>query len=299
MHAIPRNFLRPLMLTVLPRNFSKHYPCRCAKNHIDHSEASEKNRQMQKITPFNSQLQPTATMSVKNQSNLQIDWDSEMQLIEADEKENEQSILAPIDERHIYAEPMLRPTYSLAAYVQKSETLQQLVKLGVDLSELDRLSVGQFIVNLDFKTDIEPYIIFFTEHVGIPIDELGRLFTKNPNVLREHLDDIETRINYLGLKRFTRDEIASIVTRNAFWLNFSTRDIDGRLGFLQKHFELNGSEMRTVTVACPKLITHKAIDIEQISFSIREECGFDQDQVKQLIQRCPKLWRMRMFHICS
>lgn len=295
MHSISMNLLRSAMSKSFQRNFCKYYPCRCAKKYVEH--CSSENKQMQQMTPFNNfneQVQ-TAAM-VKNPINLQIDWDSEMQRIEMNEKEHEQSILSPVvEESKIYAEPMLRPTYNLAAYVQKSETLQQLVKLGVDLSELDRLAVGQFIVNLDFKTDIEPYIMFLTQNVGIAIDDLGFFFTKNPNVLREHLDDISTRINYLELKRFTRDEIVSIVTRNVFWLNYSTRDIDGRLGFVQKHFELSGNEMRTVTVACPKLITHKLIDIEQISFSIREECGFDRDQVRQLVQKCPKLWMMRMF----
>lgn len=292
MNSIAMHLLRPTMGRMLRQNFSKYYPCRCANNHIEHRTCE--NQQMQQMTPFNT-LAKTSATTVKTPASLQIDWDTEMQLIEADEQENEQSILAPVDERNIYAEPMLRPTYNLAAYVQQSETLQQLVKLGVDLSELDRLSVGQFIVNLDFKTDIEPYIMYLTKNVGIAIDELGKFFTKNPNVLREHLDDIQTRINYLELKRFTRDEIASIVTRNPFWLNVSTRDIDGRLGFLQTHFALSGNELRRVVVLCPKLVTHKTMEIEELSFAMREECGFEPHQFKQLVQRNPKLWMIRMF----
>lgn len=289
MNSIALRLLRPMVGKTIRQNFSKYYACRCAKKHIDHRTCE--NQQMQQLTPLNT---PT---TVKMPTNLQIDWDTEMQLIEADEKESEQSILAPVDERRIHAEPMLRPTYNLAAYVQKSETLRLFVQLGVDLSELDRLGVGQFIVNLDFKTDIEPYIIFLTRDVGIATDKLGKLLTKNPKLLREHLDDIQTRINYLELKRFTRDEIASIVTRNAFWLNYSTRDIDGRLGFLQTHFGLSGNELRQVAVSCPKLITHKSIEIEEISFAIREECGFEPNQVKQLVQKCPKLWMMRKHNV--
>lgn len=290
MHSISIS-IGPTMGRILRRNFSKCYPCWYAQNHTKYLKSE--NKQQQQMTPFTFQLH-TPKM-VKNQSDLQIDWDSEMQQIEIEEKLNDQSILSPVEESKIYAEPMLRPTYNLAAYVQKSETLQQLVKLGVDLSQLDELRVGQFIVNLDFKADIEPYIVYLTKDVGIAFDELGKFFTKNPMVLREHLDDIHTRINYLELKKFTRDEIASIVTRNAFWLNYSTRDIDGRLGFFQKHFGLRGNELRTVTVSYPKLITHKKIDVEEISFAMREECGFDSDQVKQLVQKCPKLWMMRMF----
>lgn len=292
MHSILTNILGPMMGRTLRRNFSKCYPCRSAQNYMKYLK-SESRQQQQQITPFNNQVN-TAEM-VKNHSDVQIDWDSEMQQIEIEEKESEKSILSPVEESKIYAEPMLRPTYNLAAYVQKSKTLQQLVKLGVDLSQLDRLHVGQFIVNLDFNADVEPYIIFLTKDVGIAIDELGKFFTKNPKVLLEHLNDIHTRINYLKLKRFTRDEIASIVTRNALWLNYSTHDIDGRLGYFQKHFGLRGNELRTVTISYPKLITHKMNDVEQVSFSMREECGFDRDQVKQLVQKCPKLWMMRKF----
>lgn len=299
MHSISMQIVRPVMATAFKRNFSKFYPrCRCAQNHTNsfNSDETQQHKQLAQPVPTNQAL---AAIKFENQSNLQIDWDEEMQQMEIDEKEHATSILSPVDERKIYAEPMLRPTYNLAAYVQKSESLQQLLKLGVDLHQLDRVRASHFIVNLDFKTDIEPYIMFLTKDVGIAIELLGKLFTNNPMLLREDLDDICTRINYLVLKRFTRDEIASIVVRNAFWLNYSTRDIDGRLGFFQQHFQLSGQMVRALTVACPKLITHKTIDVEQITFSIREECGFDNDQIKQLVQKCPKLWMMSMFSILN
>lgn len=279
------------MSGILRRSFSTFYPCWCTRNSIKHSK-SEK-QQPQQMAPENRQ--ELVAKTIKNRLDLQIDWDSEMRQIEAEERQNERSILAPIDKvGKIYAEPMVRPTYNLAAYVQKSETLQQLVKLGVDLSQWDRMRVGQFSVNLDFKADIEPYIIYLKKDIGISIDDMGKLLSKNPKVLQEHLDNIQTRINYLELKTFTRDEIVSIITRNAFWLTYSTRDIDWRLGFLQKHFELRGNEVRTVTISCPRLITHNTIDVEKISFSMREECGFDNYQIKRLVQEVPKLWLMRM-----
>lgn len=262
------------------------------QNSINKPQSDNLSDTQQQLVSYNNQLQTVNT--IKPLSDLQIDWDAELDQIGAEENERERPILQPVDdESRIYAEPMLRPTYNLAAYVQKSDTLQQLVKLGVDLSRLDRARVGQFITGLDFKTDIQPYIQYLTEDVGVPLDQLGQFFTRNPKVLSESLDDIQTRINYLALKRFTRDEIASIVTRNTRWLNYTTREIDGRLGFFQKHFKLRGHEVRTVTVVYPRLITHNAMDVQQISFSVREECGFDDEQVKQLVQKCPKLWMMR------
>lgn len=226
---------------------------------------------------------------------LQIDWDEEMQAIYDDEeRENSRSVLAPVeDENSIYAEPMIHPSFNLAAYVQKSDTLQQLMKLGVELYKLDRLETGEFIVNLDFKRDIEPHILFLNKNIGIPIELMGKYLTQNPNILKESLDDIQTRVNYLELKRFTRDEIVSIVTRNAIWLNKSTRDIDELLGFFQNHFKLNGNQVRLLTVTYPRLITHNLDEVQKISFSVREECCFEDDEVKQLLLKCPKLWMLR------
>lgn len=206
------------------------------------------------------------------------------------------SVLAPVeDERKIYAEPVLLPSFNLAAYVQKSETLQQLIKLGVELDRLDETSHGDFIASLDFKRDIEPYILLFTKDIGFPIEQMGQFLTKNPDVLKQSMDDIKVRINYLELKRFKHDEILTIITRNPRWLNYATREIDERLGFFQKDFSLTGNEVRQLVVSYPRLITYDLVQVNHISFSIREECCFEKDEVKQILLKCPKLWTLRKF----
>lgn len=240
-------------------------------------------------------------LSTPKSTTLTIDWDIEMQHILAEEEqENKRSILAPVeDESEVYAEPMLRPTFNLAAYVSKSETLQQFLKLGVNLSRWDKLNVGRSIAKFDFKQHIEPFILLLTKDVGIPVDELGSLLTKNPDILKESLDDIRVRVDYLALKRFTPDEIVSIVTRNPLWLSHSTRDIDKRLGFFQKHFELAGYQVRLLTVNCPKLITHDLKEVQEVSFSILEECTFTKSEMKKIALQVPKVWMMRKYIECS
>lgn len=240
---------------------------------------------------------PPALGKVKSSHELQIDWDKEMEsIVEDEEREHSRSVLAPIeDESLIYAEPMLRPTYNLAAYVQKSETLQQLMKLGVNLDRLDAKNIGDFIANLDFKRDVEPYILLLTKDIGVPADIIGKFLTNNPDILKESLDDLQVRVNYLQLKRFTQEQIASIISRNQFWLNYSTRDIDERLGFFQKDFQLSGDEVRALTVAYPRVITYNLHQIKEMSFSVREECCFEPEQVKEILLKCPKLWMMRKY----
>lgn len=243
--------------------------------------------------------QRTALSNPAKPHQLHIDWDIELQqIIQEEEEEKNRSVLAPVeDESHIYAEPMLRPTFNLAAYVQKSETLQQLLQLGVDLEYLDRKNCGEFIAKLDFKRDIEPHLLVLTQNIGIPIDEMGRYLTKNSHILKESLDDIQTRVNYLHLKKFTRDEIVTIVTRNPNWLNFNTREIDKRLGFFQNDFQLLGHQVRALTVLCPKLITYNLLDVQRMSFSIREECGFEGEDVQQILMKIPKIWMKRKHFI--
>lgn len=239
--------------------------------------------------------QPPAFNKTKG-NELQVDWNTEMQLIEEDYNENQRSILAPVDdESKIYAEPMLLPSFNLAAYVQKSETLQQLLKLGVNLHKLDLKNVGEFIVKLDFKRDIEKYIILLNKDVGVPIDGIANIITQNPMILNEDIDNIHTRINYLQLKRFTSDDIVRIVTSNTKWLTTPVKEIDESLGFFQKDFQLTGNEVRLLTVTFPKLITHNKLLIQKVSFSIREECCFEPDQVKDILLKCPKLWMMSKF----
>lgn len=286
MHSIRQlmHLSRPIGLHVLRRQILVKTQCQymCTKDSIEKSRIS--------FVESSSALK-----KIKSRNELQIDWDKEMALIEEDEeRDRSRSVLAPVDdESKIYAEPMIRPTFNLAAYVQKSETLQQLMEYGVNLDRLDEKNIGEFITTLDFERNIEPYILLLTKDIGIPFEEIGKFLTKNPNILKESLDDIEVRINYLRLKRFTNEQIATIIGRNPFWLNYSTHEIDDRLGFFQKDFQLTGDEVRLLTVAYPRLITYSQRIIKEMSFSVREECCFEPNEVKEILLKCPKLWMMR------
>lgn len=227
------------------------------------------------------------------QIDAEIDWDAEMVSSYGDEEHtNGRSVLAPLlDESNVYAEPMLKPTFHLAAYVSKSATLQKLIRLGVDLSSLDRR--GRFYANLDFDRDVQPHITFLTQTVGLGIDEIGTFITLNPDILRQNLEDLQTRVNFLLSKKFKPDDITRIVRLNKRWLNHSTKDIDARLGFFQKLFRLSGNEVRCIAIAGPKLVTQKQEQILEASFSMKEECGFMAHEAKAILLKCPAVWMLR------
>ncbi|KAJ8876171.1 hypothetical protein PR048_024080 [Dryococelus australis] len=55
--------------------------------------------------------------------------------------------------------PYFKPTFNFAAYINKSPSLQELVKLGVDLHKLEhKKGVPEFILTLDFERDMKEHI---------------------------------------------------------------------------------------------------------------------------------------------
>lgn len=186
----------------------------------------------------------------------------------------------------------LKPAFNLAAYVNKSDTLQQLIKLGVDLHRIEKKpDLAQFVLGLNFESQIQPHLLFLRD-VGIDPDQLGRYLTKNPAILKESLENLQIRVNYLQSKRFKESQIHRILQKNPFWLMFTTPKIDTRLGFFQKQFALTGPETRKLAVSQPRIITYNIEHIRKATFTVREEMGMDQRETKQLILALPKVLMM-------
>lgn len=219
-----------------------------------------------------------------------ISWREAM--AEIREEEARSSVLAPVeDETSIDVETNIAPTFNFAAYVMRSQTLQQLLKLGVDLYRIERRNdLMEYLLPLDFDRDMKQHILFLTKHVGVSPECLGNLLTKSPRIFSHSLEDLQTRINYLESKRFTADEIRSIVERNPLWLLFTTKRIDTRLGFLQKEFQLKGNQIRQLAVLAPRLITWRVQYIRESTFSIREEMCLAKWEVRDLLLKQPRIW---------
>lgn len=150
--------------------------------------------------------------------------------------------------------PALNKSFNLSAFANKSQTLQLLIKLGVDLSQIERKNIkaAELLLSLDFDKDIKPYILFLTDN-GLNSADLGFFITKNPLIFKEHLDDLEVRINYLRSKRFTKAMIALVITKAPKFLSCETKFIDLKLGFLQKEYHLTGDEVRHLVTSYPRI----------------------------------------------
>lgn len=72
-------------------------------------------------------------------------------------------------------------------------------------------------------------------------------------------------------------------------LLFSTQQIDERLGFFQKHFKLSGHEVRQLAAKRPKLISSDLKGVKLNTFVIKEEMGFNDEEIKKMILNKPAI----------
>ncbi|KAG5675415.1 hypothetical protein PVAND_005323 [Polypedilum vanderplanki] len=191
----------------------------------------------------------------------------------------------------------LPPTFNFAAYVNKSETLRKFVELGVDLSKIEsKKGLPEFILKLDFNRHVKRHLMFLHD-LGIEPEKYGEFLTKNPLFFKNEIDELETRVYYLRSKKFTLEQVQEIVTKDPFWLNFSTKRIDRRLGFFQKNFSLTGNEVRYLATKYPKVITSHLMHVRELNFCVREEMGFDGNETKSLLLAIPKIFMMNRDHV--
>ena len=198
--------------------------------------------------------------------------------------------LDPCNEDLSHIGPHITATYNLAKFADNSYTLQQLVKLGVELYKLESdRDVTEMLLTLDFEKDIKPYIQFLHD-CGVMPERLGYFITRNPKIFKENMDDLHTRIRYLRAHMFSPDMIKSIVNKHPPWLSFKTKIIDYRLGHFQNAYKLSGEQVRHLTVTCPKLITYDMNRIRSSSFAVQEEMGFNLIQAQLILLQAPRVW---------
>lgn len=123
-------------------------------------------------------------------------------------------------ETNIYGTiPLIKPETLSTTYINESEILQELFKLNVDLYKVERNKEAyEYILQQNFD-NIKQHIVFLKE-LNMENVDIGKILTKNPLILKEDLNDLKVRINYLQYKRFTDNMITAIVKKNPFWLSY-------------------------------------------------------------------------------
>ncbi|NXB33187.1 MTEF3 factor, partial [Eulacestoma nigropectus] len=190
----------------------------------------------------------------------------------------------------IIAEPLLPiQSSTLRDYVDHSETLEKLVHLGVDLSQVEkRQKAGQLLLTLDFEKDVKK-ILLFLKDVGVEDNQLGPFLTKNPYILAEDLEALETRVAYLKSKKFGKSEIAQMVSRAPYLLLFSVERLDNRLGFFKNELGLSVKKTKDLVIRLPRLLTGKLEPVKENLQVCQIELGFQHNEIQQIVYKTPKI----------
>ncbi|XP_062987051.1 transcription termination factor 3, mitochondrial [Elgaria multicarinata webbii] len=250
-------------------------------NHIRYCSSSTEPNQ----SPENNSLSLVNKIEVRSSSDAE-------ELYEGLEDALPPSALEEISEDEalqILAKPPLpAESFTLQDYVDHSETLQKLVLLGVDLSKVEKRSkAAQLLLRLDFEKDIRK-ILLFLKDVGVEDKQLGAFLTKNPYILIEDLENLETRIAYLISKKFSKEAIARMVLGAPYLLLFSVERLDNRLGFFQKEVGLNPQKTRDLVTRLPRLLTG-TLELIKENLKVYElELGFSRNEIRHIVHRIPK-----------
>ena len=96
-------------------------------------------------------------------------------------------------------------------------------------------------------------------------------------------------------KDFSKTAIRKVLSQDPFWLTFPVEEIDARLGYFQKTFSLAGNEVRQLAGMKADLITWPGIpgQIRYNIFTLREMCGFSQEELKQILMTAPEVFKKR------
>ncbi|KAM6318644.1 transcription termination factor 3, mitochondrial [Aegotheles albertisi] len=223
------------------------------------------------------------TVPVPSAETLCEDWDDIPPSSALEEISEEEAV-------QIIAEPLLPlQSSTLRDYVDHSETLTKLVHLGVDLSQVEkRQKAGQLLLTLDFEKDIRK-ILLFLKDVGVEDNQLGTFLTKNPYILGEDLEALETRVAYLKSKKFGKAEIAQMVSRAPYLLLFSVERLDNRLGFFKNELGLSVKKTKDLVIRLPRLLTGKLEPVKENLQVCQIELGFQRDEIKQIVFKTPKI----------
>lgn len=215
------------------------------------------------------------------------------------DKTLETSILEHYEGDLSHLKAILPATQTLSRYANHSPSIQILVDLGVHLYKWENNDKIMNLIISIREEQLKKYILFFHKTVAISLENLGPMLSKCPFILEQNLELMKARVVYMKSKKFTDEAIAGIIARHPRWLEYKVEQIDERLGFFQQTFRLSGNEVRGLCEQLPKLITKKKDWLMEISFAVKEQMGFDEKEMKQMLLQCPRLWTQDVTEIVN
>lgn len=236
-------------------------------------------------------------ITIRQRSTVQPSIDKKSQMAELSDK----SLLNPFDsldeDKKMFLDNLTIPmktSFNLAAYVNHSKSLQELIKLGVSLYDIENTNreAAQYYLTLEFEKNCVEHIKFLVD-IGLKEKNLGKFISEYPLVFKESIDELKSRIEYFKKKKFSQKQIAKALNRSSFILSFKTKTIDHKLGQLQIEFNLPAFLLRSIVTNYPNVV---ALDITQFKltrFTLHDEFGFNDEEIYNIILEQPSILEMR------
>ncbi|KAM7373189.1 hypothetical protein PAMP_008062 [Pampus punctatissimus] len=235
------------------------------------------------VVAYKSPLLQIRDAALETDSQMSIDLDAVAEFSALEEISDKEAVAISVPSALPPASTLLRD------YVDKSETLTKLVQLGVNLWKLEqRPNVGSMLLRIDFNTDVAPRLLFFKE-IGVEDSQLGYIITYNPFILTESLENLQARVNYLKSKKFSSENVASMVSKAPYLLNFSVKRLDNRLGFYQQQLSLSASKTRDIITRLPRLLCGSLEPVKENLKVCEIEFGFKKNEIQHIVIAVPKV----------
>ncbi|OAF68359.1 Transcription termination factor 3, mitochondrial [Intoshia linei] len=180
---------------------------------------------------------------------------------------------------------------NIAAYARDSTNIQRLVDMGVNVSQFDHKypKISEYLIKQDFDTAIGSKLDFLTS-LNIKKDELPIILNKNPFIYNQSVRNMKVRVLYFLSKKFTKNDILLITSKEPRILNMELTEIDERLGFIQKSLRLKAVHIRQAVVRYPKILLCRKENIQKTTSMLADVIKFNDSQVKMFFKNDPKLF---------
>lgn len=187
--------------------------------------------------------------------------------------------------------PPQKRSFNLAAYVNSTKTLQELIKLRVSLYDIESNNVdaSKHLVGLDFEKDCAPYIAFLVDQ-GLKPRNLGRFISEYPSIFTVPIEELQTRIAYLKSKGFSAKQISAALNRSSQILVNYAKTLDFKLGQLQVEFKMPAEIIRSMVSKYPPIVSLPHAQYRLIHFCLAEEFGFKLDEMHTILEEQPKIF---------
>ena len=117
-------------------------------------------------------------------------------------------------------------------------------------------------MKLNFENDVKPRILWLMNR-GIDLKNQAAIFTRTPEIFNKSLEELDQMVEYLESKKFPNESIKNVIIgTSGAWLKSTVIEIDSKLGYFQKKFELNGNQVRQFVKEEPRLVIWSGVPFQ-------------------------------------